>query len=132
MIMSNTVICSIQRVQCYGNLDVISGSGIISCPYCGARNVLSENARKIVADDSHVFMVKLYQAIASSFCSVAELTELILLTSAEIRDSSLSYENIGGSTVSGKSLELVMWIKRRGFLQELVDVALSLRPRMEI
>lgn len=130
--MSNTVIGSIQCVQCYGNLDVISGSGIISCPYCGAKNVLDENARRIVVDDSHVFMVKLYEAIATSFGSTEELTELILLTSAKIRDSSLSYENIRGNTVSGKSLELVQWIKRRGFLQELVDVALSKRPRMEI
>lgn len=128
---SEAMLCA----SCFAPLSVKDQhSNIIRCEYCGAEHVLDRNVRVVMAEDSHAFAVRLAYAISDSFSSWNDMQELISLYSAEpgVVYHRLSFDNISGNTVRNKALELAMWAKRRGLLQELVDVAISLRPYIDL
>lgn len=126
-------ITELQCRSCYAPLEATKQhSKIVVCRFCGTENVLSDDIRRVVADDSHRFRVELTKAIQFHFGSLDELRQLTYTLDGELDGHRLEYDNIRGSTVSIKSIELVEWCFRRRLLQELVDVCLELRPRMEI
>lgn len=119
--------------SCFAPLDTTAkGGNIVKCEYCGTDNVLSNEVRQVMAQDTHQFRVALYKAIAHEF-SHDDLRDLITRLSGEIPAVYfLDYESISGSTPSMKSLGLVEWCGRRGLLQPLVDVVIAVRPAIVI
>ena len=105
---------------------------IVRCDYCGTDNVLTGEARTVVADDSLQFAVKLYKAIANNFDldGIRDLVESLKdKLSAPHR---LDYENLPGSRNLDKARELVQWCQRRRLLQPLVDTVLSVQPSIDL
>lgn len=119
--------------SCHAILDVMGqAGGIVACDYCGTQNLLNKEVRRLVADDSHQFMIALYQAMADEF-SMDELDILIARASGQIPAVyRLDPEDIAGRTPKTRSLELVQWFKRRSLLQSLVDVVVAVRPAIDI
>lgn len=123
---------AIKCQNCFAELDIISGGGIVQCEYCGHQNVLSQEIRTVQADYSHAFVLRLYKAMADLFCEDAEVRDLIIEFSGAIPTYRLTYGNIPGSSSQSKIRELIQWAQRWVVLQELVDVVISLRPRIQI
>ena len=126
-------ITGLQCVSCYAPLDATNQhKSLIVCGYCGTENALGDDLRSIRAEYSHRFRVRLINAIEFSFGSLDEIKYLIIQLDGYLEGYRVDYDNLSGSTIRMKSMELVQWCYRRGLLQELVDVCLQLRPRMEI
>ena len=120
--------------SCYAPLNATKQhSNIIVCEYCQTENVLSSEIRIVTAEYSYRFRVRLYEAIAFSFGTLDDLKDLIIRLDGQLEyPHRVDFDSLSGSNTKMKSLELVGWCYRRSLLQELVDVALSLRPGMDI
>ena len=105
---------------------------IMRCDYCGTDNVLTGEARTVVADDSPQFAVKLYKAIANNFDldGIQDLVERLKVKLSAPHQ--LNYENLPGSRKLDKARELVQWCQRRRLLQPLVDTVLSVQPSIDL
>jgi hypothetical protein len=118
---------------CFAPLPVkTQDGGIVRCDYCNTEHALSREVRQVKAEDSQSFRVRLYKALAMAFDSSEELDKLIVIFSGELPRHSLSPDCIAGKTVDTKALQLVLWANRRSCVQTLVDVAFSLRPRLDL
>lgn len=104
----------------------------VECTYCGVTTVLAPEVRSIIAEDSRTFVGKPHKAISANF-DVEELRNLVVrLDEVLAPPYTLDYDNLGGNNNIGKSRELVLWCRRRGLLQTLVDVILEARPSLEL
>jgi DNA-directed RNA polymerase subunit RPC12/RpoP len=107
-------------------------SRAVECAYCGVTTVLEPEARAIVVEDTRAFASKLYKAIGANF-DVEELQNLVVRLGEVLpAPYTLDYGNLGGDNKLSKSRELVLWCRRRGLLQTLVDGVLEVRPSLEL
>jgi hypothetical protein len=126
-------VTELQCKSCFAPLNTKKQhSNIITCEYCQTENVLSQEVRQVRAEYSHRFRVRLYEAISFSFGTMDDLRDLIIRLDGQIEHHRVDFESLSGSNTKMKSLELVGWCYRRTLLQELIDVALSLRPGMDL
>lgn len=120
---------------CNAPLPVIAQRGmIIRCDYCGTEHSLPKDVRVIVAENNRAFAVKLGNAIAGAFNSLDEVRYLVSHFSGmdNVVGYRLSFDDVYGSTVTLKCLELAMWAFRRQLLQDLTDAVVELRPRIDL
>ena len=117
--------------NCFAALDVSGSSrGIIRCGYCGTDNAMPSDVRKVQAEDSQVFVMALLEAIKNQ-SSLSDINSVCVTLSGRAR-LRIDYDDLPGSGKPDKARELVLYCRRRGLLQELVDAILDVNPRFEI
>jgi DNA-directed RNA polymerase subunit RPC12/RpoP len=107
-------------------------AAIVRCPYCGTNHVLPQPTRQSVVKHTHQVTVQLVRAIAEDF-TLAELRDLIVDLNGRLpAPYQVSYDDIGGTTISGKARELVLWCQRRNVLDALIEAVRTVRPTIDL
>lgn len=120
--------------SCTAKLDTSGVMGkIVSCPFCGTENVLSDNVRRLVVQNTREMSFRLTKAMGGMF-SHEEILKLIVDYNLLVEhDTNRMYaDNCLHHSVDFTIMYWCEFARRRGTLQEWADVVISHRPSISI
>ena len=100
---------------------------LVTCPYCGADNVLPRSLQTVTRVNAKRFATILYRFIAEEF-NLSGMQNLVMELNCRLVHASIDYEDLAGQTRKVKAMELVKWCQRYDELETLIDVVQTLRP----
>lgn len=117
--------------NCFAPLNVSGArSGIVTCDFCQTQNAMPKDVRVIQAEDNQQFVVTMMRAMTDQL-SLADINSVCVELSGATR-MRIDYDDISGEGKPGKCRELVLFCRRRGTLQALLNSIIAVNPAFVI
>ena len=122
-------VTSINCQACFGSLNLEKTKhGICKCEYCGTSHNLDSEIKIKVNLNDYMFAVKLVHFMTNHM-NIADLQDLTYSISGDERlNCRFGWDDFRHTSLNCAARELTGWLKRRGYLDILVDHVCRVRP----
>lgn len=115
--------------NCNAELDILQGSTVITCEYCGTQHLPNQEVRQVICQNNRTWAIKLVRASRNKF-SLREIQDLIVDFNV-LSGMYLDFESLPDhTTTTGAMREFVLFTERRGVLQHAFNVVIAARPEL--